>query len=155
MQTQSFLWVSTGQDALRWKKPLFSLFLFLPLSSLSLSWRVSFTFSHTCAILLCPFVFLPLPCFSFLSVFRASVRAYGVTLRPTRGSWILWQELVRRASDRNLPRRTCRRCSDSNIKLIRSLSIPLGGLVYRLSRSLLCGFDKRTFYKGAYSLFDK
>lgn len=35
------------------------------------------------------------------------------------------------------------------------LSIPLGGLVYRLLPRTMCGLDKRAFYKGAYSLLNK
>jgi len=132
MQTQSFLRVSAGQDVLRWKKPLFSLSLFLSFSQGMLPQPTSIV--HIFAYMRYFALSLRLSSlFSFLSVFRASEPAYAVTFRPTRGSWILWQEFVRWASDRNLPRRTCRRCSDSNIKLTRSLSIPLSGLVYGLA----------------------
>lgn len=78
-----------------------------------------------------------------LGLERAHLRVVG----PAARSWILWQEFLCRASDHNLPRRTCRRCSDGNIKLPCS-RYPWAAW-FTDSRAPLCDPDKRAFYKGA------
>lgn len=108
----------------------------------------SFCFAFLSTLLCRPFfLFLSCSLSSVLSPPLGRERAHLRVVGPAARSWILWQEFLCRASDHNLPRRTCRRCSDGNIKLPCS-RYPWAAW-FTDSRAPLCDPDKRAFYKGA------